>query len=291
MKVATRELTAISWKELRFGAIVMTAFCLRGRYVLAALLASSYANAADAPTPLQYSDEIVRALATYPEPNYLMRSGQTSDGASVLHEFFERWADITEEARASQPDWLKPIATSTARLGQEVRYDQYFEHQANGADLVVYDGSKGLSLIVAPESQVMLYLPPYEQRSNVKPTNGWGDWPALTIKRRLLSANKEDGDYIVSVLFGFQAPTGDRAFTNDVWVLTPTLALGKGWGAFDIQATIGVAAPLEHRSTIGTSIANSVAFQYHAGQYFWPRSKSTIRIGWTVIGQGKTKFF
>jgi hypothetical protein len=47
-------------------------------------------------------------------------------------------------------------------------------------------------------NEVLINLPPYEERSHVKPASGWGDWPAFTIKQRLISANKQDGDYIVT---------------------------------------------------------------------------------------------
>ena len=60
------------------------------------------------------------------------------------------------------------------------------------------------------------------------------------------------------------------AFTNHAWVITPTIAGGKGWGDFDIQATVGVPIPLAHEKIIGTSIVTNVAFQYHIAKYFWP---------------------
>ena len=52
--------------------------------------------------------------------------------------------------------------------------------------------------------------------------------------------------------------------------MTPTLAAGKGWGDFDIQATVGVPIPLEHENTIGTSIVTNATLQYHVARYFWP---------------------
>lgn len=52
--------------------------------------------------------------------------------------------------------------------------------------------------------------------------------------------------------------------------MTPTLAAGKGWGDFDIQATVSIPIPLEHENETGTSIVTKVAFQYHLAKYFWP---------------------
>ena len=189
---------------------------------------------------------------------------------SDFESFFDAWANIAREAKASQPHWIAPLATVTPTLVQQFRYDQFFEHLGNGADVNVYDGGKGLELIPTTSNEILISLPPYNQRSNVKPADGWGDWPALTIKQRLVSANEENGNYILTAFFGVQAPTGQVPFTNDAWVVTPTLAAGKGWGDFDIQATVGVPIPLENESTIGVSIVTNVAFQYHVAKYFWP---------------------
>ncbi len=204
-----------------------------------------------------------------PASNYLgANSGEDATGGA--QDFFTRWEQIARAAKAAQPDWMTPLATVTPRLEQEFRSDQFFEQVGNGGRLDVYGGGKGFEFIPTMTNEVLINLPPYEERSHIKSASGWGDWPAFTIKQRLISANKGDGDYIVTAFFGVQAPTGDEAFTNDAWVVTPTLAAGKGWGDFDIQATVGVPIPLEHENEIGTSIVTNVAFQYHLGQYFWP---------------------
>lgn len=203
-----------------------------------------------------------------PGANYL-GAGARGD-TDETQDFFERWRDISKAAKASQPDWMTPLATVTPRLEQEFRSDQFFEQMGNGSHLNVYGGGKGFEFIPTTMNEVLINLPPYEERTHLKQASGWGDWPALTVKQRLISANKQDGDYIVTAFLGVQAPTGDAPFSNDAWVVTPTLAAGKGWGDFDIQATVGVPIPLEHESEIGTSIVTNVAFQYHLGTYFWP---------------------
>jgi hypothetical protein len=197
----------------------------------------------------------------------------TSDGAygCRLSDFFESWAKASEAARASQPHWITPLMTVTARIEQNIRYDQYAEHLGNGADMNVFDGGKGIRLITSTTNEILISAAPYNERTNVShPVSGWGDWPFLTVKQRLISANEENGNYIVSAFIGAQAPTGKVPFTNDAWVMTPTLAAGKGWGDFDVQGTVGTPIPLEHESLIGTSIVTNVAFQYHLSKYLWP---------------------
>lgn len=185
--------------------------------------------------------------------------------------FLDQWSATADEARATQPHWMTPLATVTPRLEQEFRYDQSFQHRGDGADVTVFDGGKGLELIPTPTNEILLNLPAYTDRElRGKNTHGWSDDNFLTIKQRFISANEENGNYIVSGFLGFQAPTGDASYTNNAWVITPTLAAGKGWGDFDIQATVGVPIPLSHEREIGTSVVTNVTFQYHLFKYFWP---------------------
>jgi hypothetical protein len=200
-------------------------------------------------------------------------SGQASAGAGVSHDlngYFGHWFARVDAAQASQPHWVTPIATVTPRLEEEVRYDQFWQHQGNGASIDNFDGGKGLELIPTTTNEIILNVPPYEQRSNVKPVSGFGDDPVLLIKQRLLSANEENGNYILTAFLSVQAPIGITALTNDSWLITPTIAGGKGFGDFDVQGTFGVSLPVEHEQTIGYAFATNVAFQYHVAEYFWP---------------------
>ncbi|MGH7213104.1 MAG: hypothetical protein ACREF1_16785, partial [Acetobacteraceae bacterium] len=133
-----------------------------------------------------------------------------------------------------------------------------------------FDSGKGLEFIPDETNEVLINLPPYEVKETKKSVSGWADWPFLTIKQRLLSANEENGNYIVSAFLGFQAPTGITAFTENAWIITPTIAGGKGWGDFDVQSTLGFPIPTNHENTIGTSLAWNTAFQYHIGTVIWP---------------------
>ena len=49
------------------------------------------------------------------------------------------------------------------------------------------------------------------------------------VKHRLLSANKDNGDYIVTAFFPISDPCGTCCtISNNVLVAQPTLAFGKG---------------------------------------------------------------
>lgn len=187
-----------------------------------------------------------------------------------IEDYFLHWYDRVKEAQATQPHWMTPIATVTPRLEEEFRYDQSFEQLGNGAEVTNFDGGKGLELIPTTMNEVLLNLPNYEERYVKSPGYGFADWNFLTIKQRIISAPEDQGNYIVTTFLGFQAPTGVPVFTNKAWVITPTLAGGKGFGDFDIQATMGVQVPTALESVIGTALVTNVALQYHFAEYFWP---------------------
>jgi hypothetical protein len=219
-----------------------------------------------------------QAVTSGAAPTASDRSGQSAQaekaapptGTPVDVDYFSNWRTRVRQAQASQPHWMTPIATVTPRLEEEFRYDEFWQHSGNGANLDNIDGGKGLELIPTTSNEVLINLPPYEERTVKKPVNGYGDWQFLVIKQRFISANEENGSYIVTGFLGFQAPTGSAAFTNHAWVITPTLAAGKGWGIFDVQGTVGVQLPMSRQGVIGTAVVSNVAFQAHLAEFLWP---------------------
>lgn len=186
-------------------------------------------------------------------------------------EYFLTWFDRVEAAQASQPHWMTPITTVTARLEQEFRYDQYQEFLGNGAQIDNFFAGKGLELIPTTTNEILINVPPFQHRTNVKPATGFADGNFVTVKQRILSANEENGNYILSAFLGFQAPTGITAFTNrPAWIVTPTLAGGIGFGDFDVQGTISYTIPTDNQHVVGTSLVSSLTLQYHFWEYFWP---------------------
>ena len=234
------------------------------------LLGSVNARADQAPiVNLQLADASTPSTSSSDTPLIAvqdMGGGNTGGGG----DFFDNWFARSAAAKASQPGWMTPLATVTPRLEQEVRYDQYWERAGNGASIETYGSGKGLELIPTETNEVLINVPTYEDRYFKKPAQGWGDWPFLVVKQRLLSAPEDQGNYILSAFLGVQAPSGNAAFTNHAWVITPTIAGGMGWGDFDFQTTTGVAIPLKHADDIGYAITTNLALQYHFSKVFWP---------------------
>lgn len=208
-----------------------------------------------------------------------------------LGEYFANWFARSDAAKASQPHWMTPLVTVTPRLEQEVRYDQYSEHLGNGANIDQYDSGKGLELIPTYTEEVLINPPPYLDRSIKGQAQGWGDWPFLTVKQRLYTGNEQNGNYIVTAFLGFQAPAGSSAFTEHAWIITPTIAAGKGWGDFDIQSTLSAALPTTQQNVIGTALLWNTTLQYHFATYFWPEFETNLTHWYGGLRGDKTQLF
>lgn len=185
--------------------------------------------------------------------------------------YFGDWFNRVSRTQAEQPHWITPMATVTPRLEEEYRYDQMWEKMPAGKELDSYGAGKGVELIPAEHIELILGIPAY-QYENTKPAKeGWTD-DSFLVKYRILSGNEQDGDYILTAFLGLSVPTGSEVFTSHHYVVTPTIAAGKGWGNFDVQSTFGVSFP-DNGSTpggMGTPMVSNTAFQYRIMKNIWP---------------------
>jgi hypothetical protein len=192
--------------------------------------------------------------------------------------FVASWLEMVSATQAAQPHWITPLVTVTPRLEQEVRYDYNITDQSNGSHVVNIGSGKGPEFIPTYDTEVSLGLPPVEQMTSAKGgvTHGYGDWPTMLLKYRFISANDQQGNYIVTGFIQASAPVGTNGFSNDVYVVQPTLAVGKGWGDFDIQSTlsqqyaVATVGPPGSLQNFGDPILSNTSFQYHLFEYFWP---------------------
>ena len=197
-------------------------------------------------------------------------------------------------ARATQPAWSTPLVTTTGLLERRIRFDGAWQQSGNGTNTTVLDGGKGLDMIIAPTTEIQFAAAPYDFRTGAPGTgpknkgaipslNGFGDWPFFRIKQRLASGAEDQGNYYASAILQVQAPSGIARLTSNAWEFLPTLAFGKGWGAFDIQGTVGGVVPTSHASTIGYQVVTNVAFQYHVLRVLWPE----LEVNWTYYANGQ----
>jgi hypothetical protein len=199
------------------------------------------------------------------------QNAELGAAADPISDYFNHWFQRVDSIQAQQPHWMTPVATTTPRLEEEFRYDQFFETLGHsGGHLDNFDGGKGLELIPFDPVEVIVGLPPYIEKSTPKTTiSGFNDWPFLLVKYRLLSANEQNGNYILTAFLQGSAPTGIMALTSNSYMITPTIAGGIGFGDFDIQSTVGESFPTE-KTDVGKVLSWNTTLQYHLWDVVWP---------------------
>ncbi len=224
-----------------------------------------------------------------------------SSPVSSIHEYFADWFSRVARIQSEQPHWITPVLTVTPLLEEEYRYDQSWRSQAHGAATDIFGGGKGLELIPFQNVEVILGVPAWiahngtiphsgKGKNGEAPSDGWADETFL-VKYRITSANAEHGNYVVTAFMGFSAPTGDDGNSNRHAIFTPTIAVGKGFGDFDIQSTAGISLPAGGLQRLGMPLAWNTAFQYRVLKYFWPEFE--VNYSWWPNGgrEGETQVF
>jgi hypothetical protein len=196
--------------------------------------------------------------------------------------YFADWFKRVDKTKDEQPHWVTPLATTTPRLEEEYRYDQLWQTNAKGITTDNYDGGKGLELIPFEKVEVIFNIPPYLAHNDPKVRDGFGD-VAFLIKYRLLSANEEHGNYILTAFLGWSLPTGQYKNGALDPIITPTIAYGKGFGNFDLQGTFGVGLPTADTNLLGRNYAWNNTFQYRVFRKFWPE----VELNSTFFQDGK----
>jgi hypothetical protein len=198
-------------------------------------------------------------------------SNQDSQGAKAAkkHGLFRTWFEMAARAQATEPGWLSPLATTSGRLKNELRFDFWDQPVPPGSSLYQFGGNKGLEFITSSRTQILLGVPNYELESPKGPPGGFGDLPVM-LKFRIASANETEGNYLVTFLLSATVPTGSHRYGAGEAVLTPAMAFGKGWGKFDAQSTFGINLPAGDTTKLGRQLQWNTAFQYRASWKLWP---------------------
>ena len=187
--------------------------------------------------------------------------------------FIERYQARVSATQAEQPHWVTPLVTVTPRLEQEIRTD--FVHQYNTKRFAVwnYGNGKGLELIPERHTEIIVNVPPFYNRSNGA-LDGFGDISFLG-KYRFFARNEEHGSAIVTAFLAGSIPTGKNGNGSCCAIVTPTLAVGKGFGQFAFTSTAGGSLPVTNAQGLGHTIAWNNVAQYRiaksgVARYFWP---------------------
>ena len=227
---------------------------------------------------------LVIAAALFCSSSYAgAQTRESGDGGG----FWDRWFARSDASKEEQPHWLTPIATTTPRLEQEFRYDvNWALAKPGGAYTETYGNTKGLELIPTEKTEIIIAVPAYVVHNNPAVANGWGDMQLL-LKYRMLSANAEHGDYILTAFVSSSFPSGTNGNGQGKAVVTPTIAYGKGWGTFDMVGTLAAAEPVANTSTIGRTYTWNHVFQLHPEAKLWPEVE--INHNWFSGGKNNGK--
>jgi hypothetical protein len=220
---------------------------------------------------------VVFTLGLFPVSTWAQGATTQSSDEDFLSDWFQR----SSCAEAEQPHWAAPIFTVTPRLVQQFRYDMGWQLNS-GFTNANYGGGKGLELIPVDRVELSVSAPPYLTHTKPGVNDGIGDL-AFLFKYRVAAGNPSNGNYVATAMLAATVPTG--AYTNGSTdaSLTPTLALGKGWGNFDLQGTAGVTVPTGDRNVLGTPVALNATAQYHMLKYLWPE----VEVNSTMWANGK----
>jgi hypothetical protein len=211
-----------------------------------------------------------------------LAAAQSSDSANADKGFLASWFRQSDKSKAEQPHWITPLATTTPRLEQEFRYDINWQQAVPGTAYTEnYGNTKGLELIPFENVEIIAGIPPYIVHHTAA-TDGFGDFQLL-VKYRLLSANAEHGDYILTAFVSSSFPTSSTGNGQPKAIITPTLAYGKGFGDFDIQGTFAVAEPAADEATIGRSLVSNNTLQMQLVRRIWPE----LEVNTTWFQDGK----
>jgi hypothetical protein len=211
--------------------------------------------------------------------------GQQTEGG-----FFDDWQHRASETQADQPHWVTPVVTVTPRLEQEIRYDATFRTAPDGTTTDNIGNGKGLELIPARPIELILNIRPYLIHHEPKIADGFGDFSML-LKYRLASAPEDKGNYIATLFLGASLPTGSVPNGAGHAIVAPTLALGKGYEAVDVQTTLGVNIPTSESATAGHPVLWNTTLQYHVSKRVWPELEMNATFWPDGTLSGKNQIF
>jgi hypothetical protein len=187
--------------------------------------------------------------------------------------FFEKWEARASATQSQQPSWSVPVVAPYPMLIQVFRADFIREITPTGISTWNYGDSRGLNLIPGFNSEFDFYYPPYIEHNSPSVKDGFGDVSFL-YKYRILSANENHGNYMLSAQVNSSIPTGSHSNGSLDASVNPTLLGGKGFGRFDVVSTLGGTLPTGDTNKLGRSIGWNTVAQYRLGKYLWPEVES-----------------
>jgi hypothetical protein len=209
--------------------------------------------------------------------------------------FIARYQARVSATQAEQPHWVTPLVTVTPRLEQEFRTDFVRQTNTKLVNTWNFGNSKGLELIPEKHIELLFNLPPFMAHESPATKDGFGDF-SFNSKYRFYARNEEHGNAIITAFFAATVPTGKSANGSCCAVVTPTLAVGKGFGLLALTSTAGGSLPITNAKGLGHTIAWNNVAQYRlaktgAARFFWPEVELNSSFFKGGANDGKTTTF
>jgi hypothetical protein len=221
-------------------------------------------------------------------------SATAQQAPAAASSWISRYQARVTATQSEQPHWVTPLVTVTPRLEQEIRADFVHQYNTKGFAIWNYGNGKGLELIPERHTEIIINVPPFFNRSNGA-SDGFGDISFLA-KTRFYSRNGEHGNAIVTTFLAGSIPTGKNGNGSCCAIVTPTLAVGKGFGQFAITSTAGGSLPVTSTVRLGRSIIWNSVLQYRTagkgiGRFFWPELEFNNTFNKGGLNDGKNSVF
>lgn len=193
---------------------------------------------------------------------------------SAFGNFIANYQKRVTATQAEQPHWITPLVLVTPRLEQEVRSDFVRQVTPKGYSTWHLGNGKGLEFIPERHTEIIVNVPSFIDHTAPGARDGFGDFSVL-MKERLFARDEEHGNAIITAFLAGSLPTGKNGNGSCCAIVTPTLAVGKGWGLLALTSTAGGSLPVSNAKGLGHAISWNNAVQYRLGhegvrRLFWP---------------------
>jgi hypothetical protein len=188
--------------------------------------------------------------------------------APAQQSFYEKLRARNDSMTAVQPTWMTPLIQPDSRLSQSVRLSFSNSYTAAGTKTTNYGNYHTIGLIAGTRFQFNFMAPPYIQNNSATVQDGFGD-TQVEGKVRIASGNAQHGNYAVTALLSYSAPTGSHQNGAPSAVYWPNLAAGRAWGRFNVQSTLGGMMPTGKITAQGRQIDWNVTTQWHTASPLW----------------------
>jgi hypothetical protein len=203
--------------------------------------------------------------------------------------FFASWRERAEGTLSEQPAWPVPLVTGSSGLIQCFRFDVSRQITPAGVGIWNFGNSKGVYLVPWSNTELAASIPPYiDHDSNVK--DGFGD-PSFSLKYRLAAGNASHGNYSISASIGGTLPTGSYKNGNPDATISPTIYIGKGFGRFAVQSSLGAILPVADPVTLGRVVVWNSVVQVRVAKRFWPEIENNASFYHAGPNDGRVQNF